>query len=216
MKRAFLLSKHYTGEVHEKVLTILKKKPQDVKIAISANAADSLRLKNENKELDFVNLAIDQLRNHGFKPEKLDLSEFRTAEKHQELIDLISGYDVLFFTGGLYLELLNYFYETGLIETYPKLLENGLLHIGFSAGALIFSPEMKYYELIHEGESSVPMHNKGLGLFPHYIFPHYFDKAKYTKIYEETLKKYAADSVKLIPLTNGQAIYMEDENWEII
>jgi dipeptidase E len=194
--KLLLLSKHFTEAVNEKLVEALGKKPSEIKIVFSENAADgSYKLGEKPAYIDEV---FEELKNFGYQLERIDLREY--FDRQDELITKLKEFDAIFFSGGYYMQLLDTFYKTGLIDKYKELLDGGLVHIGVSAGALVTTKEMKYYRALGiDYDYNGVHHNQGLGLFPYYIFPHYSNKPKYTKWFEKAVKMFAEDPVKLIP-----------------
>jgi hypothetical protein len=230
--KAFLLSKHLTENANARLLQLLDKPAAEVKMLFCANAADCLPdYGDKGVDLQFVQQSRAELTNFGYHFADLNLRDYIASETDgedvrspqanqpqltQQLIDLLSQQDIVFFTGGFYYNLLDQFYKTGLVNHYKQLLQDGLIHVGFSAGAMIFADEMKYYSEISSDDYRGERPQKGLGLFPHYIVPHYYDKPKYTKKYEQSIKQYSDENINFIPLTNQQGILLREEKWEII
>jgi dipeptidase E len=212
MKQLFLLSKHFSQTFNNKLIQALSKSPEQINLLFCMNAADQ---KNDDPmSLEYIRESWDELKSCGYKLEVLDLKDY--INKSAELLSMLKQFDGAFFTGGNYMTLLDYFYKTGLVNEYPKLLETGFIHIGASAGAMIFSPTMKYYKDFIDKEYVGEFHNEGLNLFPHYIVPHYASKPKYTKIFEDLVKQFENEKVHFIPLTNDQAVCVQDKTWEIL
>lgn len=212
MKKFLLLAKHFNKTVNEKALLAFGKQAEKVNLLFCANAVDQGT--DNPMSIDYVREVYDELKSFGYNLELLDLKDY--ISKTDELLVKLDQFDGAFFTGGNYMTLLDYFYRTGLITVYPDLLEKGFVHIGASAGAIIFSPTMKYYKDFVDKDYQCEFHEKGLNLFPYYIVPHYASKPKYTKIFEDLLKVYQAEQIHFIPLTNDQAIFVQGKTWEIL
>ncbi|MBD3280476.1 hypothetical protein GF389_03045 [Candidatus Dojkabacteria bacterium] len=210
MIKALLMSKHYTPEADEVLKGWLGKPVGEVRALFCTNASDTIKDWGEN--IPFVDLAKEEVRDSGFDFDDLDLREF--IGKNEEFMKLLKSYDVIFITGGDSSVLLDYFEKTGLKDQYAALLKSGLIHVGFSAGAIIFSKEMKFYSLFRSDRGKYTEGMRGLGLFPYYLVPHYSDKPKYTKLFEDSVKKYP--EATYLPLVNKQGIVMEGKDWRII
>lgn len=211
MKHLLLLSKHVTTSVHNKITTVLWKEAKEIRLLFCDNAADIFR--KEWNDLPFISLAKWELISLGYTFERLDLRE--RIDKTHKLVALLKDYDAVFFTGWMYHTLMTLFVVTWLNKQYAQVIDNDLLHIWFSAGACICSPFLQYYACFDPttSQSEIPKH--WLNLFPHYIFPHYSNKQKYTKYFESTLKTFG-NEVLCIPLENHQAIYVKDSQREVI
>lgn len=212
MIKALLLSKHFTQAVNDKLIEFSGKGPNTTKIAFCQDAASLL--KETQDTLPFIELAKEELRIFGYSFDQFSLYDY--IRRPKELLDYLSNYDATFFTGGSHQSLLDAFYKSGLITEYTGLLENGLIHIGFSAGAMVCSGDLKYYKPIRNKHYSGKIYDQGLGIFEHYIIPHYQTKPKYTRKFEEHTKSFKDEPVKFIPLTDEQAVCINGENWNII
>lgn len=209
---AFLLSKHFTDAVAERVVSAVGKPVGEIKLLFSANAGDGLS--DDPFALPYIQIAIEELESKGFKIDRLDLKDY--VEKPDELQALLASVDATFFTGGEYPVLLESFHKTGLVEYYGELVRNGLVHIGFSAGAMILSEKMIVYSEFDEYLSSGGANYlNGVGIFEGYIFPHYSNKPKYSKVFEKSVKRFGRSEM-LIPLENHQGIHLTQSGWEIM
>jgi dipeptidase E len=209
MKRLILLSKNFTAQAHEKLSQFCGKADDQIKIAFCRNAADL------EANTEYVESAKQELLKYGYKVKEFDLNLF--CNHCSELSYLLQKFDATFFTGGSANYLIYLFNKTGLVSEYKSLVESGkLIHIGFSAGAMICSPHMKYAQIIDDTNGIAQIVDQGLNLTNLHFVPHYADKPKYTKKYEDIIKNYALEGDIIIPLTNNQAIVVEGDNWEII
>jgi peptidase E len=203
MNRLILLSdKTLHKPAKDALIRFTGKDSKNIKIAFSANAADLYT----DDQKGYVIAAKNELLESGFGLLDLDLSESK-----EEILSILDKVDATFFVGGNYYYLMHLFIESGLINEYKSRVSNGLVHIGFSSGAMICSNDFKAYKLIEEKE--IHKIEIGLGLFPYYIIPHYTNKQKFTKAYSDILK---AGIFNVIPLANNQSIIVEDNTWEII
>lgn len=212
MKTLFLLSKHFNQAVNDKLTKALGKSPEQSKLLFCMNAAD--QDSEDPISIEYIREVYDELKSFGYTLEILDLKDY--INKTEELLSKLKQFDGAFFTGGNYMKLLDYFYKIELIDEYSKLLDTGFIHIGASAGAMVFSPTMKYYKDFVDKDYVGKFHEKGLDLFPYYLVPHYASKPKYTKIFENLIKQFTGENIHFIPLTNEQGIFVQDDQWEIL
>ena len=209
MKRLILLSKNFTQAAHDKLKQFCQKPDSEIKIAFCRNAADL----EENS--DYIDSAKAELKAYGYKIQEFDLNLF--CNRCSELTYLLGKFDATFFTGGSANYLIYLLNKTGLAAEYTELVKLGkIIHIGFSAGAMICAPSMKYAQVVDDTNGIPNLVDQGLNLTSIYIVPHYSDKPRYTKKYVEILKTMDIGSDIIIPLTNSQGIAIEEDDWEII
>lgn len=201
-KRLILLSKHFMEPAQEVLREFTGKPNNGIRLAFCANAGN--RYENDRKE--YIEIARQELINSNYQLVELDLNS-----DIKEILEILSKVDATFFTGGSFYYLMGLFNKSGLTEHYEGLLDKGLIHIGFSAGSMICSNDFKGYDSFAEyKDESI---SKALGLFPYYLVPHYSDKPKYNKAFEDIIK---AGYQNVIPLTNNQAIIVDGDEWKIV
>jgi peptidase E len=199
--KLILLSGDFLPDFATKALTeFIKVENSKIKIAFCANAGDLY----EGDKRKYIDAARSKLISEGYSITDIDLNN------PEEALNILSEVNASYFTGGNYYHLMHLFTKSGIIEKYIELVKNGLVHIGFSSGAMICSPDFKAYRLIDEPE--IHKIEKGLGLFPYYIIPHYSNKPKFTKAYEDIIN---AGIENVIALENSQGIIVNDNEWEI-
>lgn len=202
--KLILLSKHFIKPAQEALAKFTHKDNSAIKIAFCSNAGDLY--KSEEKE--YINLARQELEELYYTLIELDLNT-----PLPQILHLLDSVDAVFFTGGSFQNLMSLFVKSGLDTKYRSLLAAGLIHIGFSAGAMICSKDFSAYAVLKDAAFTDSTSERGLGLFPYYIIPHYYDKPKYTKAFQEVI---SAGFSNAIPLTNNQAIIVEGEEWQIV
>lgn len=196
-----LLSKHFIKKAQKHLNRLTGKDNSKIKLAFCTNASDMEMDKNKK----YIEESRNELSDSGYRLIELDLNN-----NIKRILITLKGVDAVFFSGGNLFYLLHLFNKSQLSLKYKMLLNKGLIHIGFSAGAMICSKELKGYELFVENDVEI---QEGLGLFPYYIVAHYFDKPKYTEAYNKCIDKGFTNT---IPLSNDEAIIVEDQKWEKI
>lgn len=202
--RSILLSKHFIVSAQQALNQFLDKNNKNIKIAFCSNAGEVYDKNNR----EYIDISKKELESSGYQLFNLDLNNSK-----DNILKLLNNVNATFFTGGSIYYLMSLFNKSSIVEDYIQLLNNGLVHIGFSAGAMVCSKDFKAYDIFGKQEFYDPNVTQGLGIFPYYIIPHYFDKPKYTDAYEKVLK---AGFTNVIPLTNNQAIIVEKNKWKIV
>lgn len=212
MKQLFLLSSRLTDTISDKMKEVFSKDPNEVRILFSSNATDG---KYEPwVVVPYVQREYEKLIEYWYQVDHVDLRSY--LSKTDELQDFLRTYDALYFTWGMYYVLNNLLYTLWFHTFYADLLEQWLIHIWFSAGAMVCSVDMWYYRYFDDAKNKNNMVMQWLWLFSHYICPHYSNKQKYTHIYEKTVKRHQHDDVLFIPLENHQAIYVKWDDRTLI
>jgi len=200
--RLILLSKHFIEPAQNTLREFTGKINSNIRLAFCCNAGDVFK----SSRKDYIQVARQELIKSGYKLIDLDLNK-----ESNEIYSVLSQVDATFFTGGSFYHLMSLFDSSGLSKNYKSLLDQGLIHIGFSAGAMICSKDFKAYDYL--ASYKYIKIKEGLNLFSYYIIPHYFDKPKYTKAFEISKKKHFN---RVIPLTNHQAVIVKNKKWRII
>lgn len=135
----------------------------------------------------------------------VQLEDYKDSKVLQEL----EHKDILWFAGGASGYLM-YWIRRCQLDTYiPKLLKEGSIYVGSSAGSMITAPNLhvsEWYIGEHEvGSSIIP----GLSLVDFEIYPHYEDN-----LLPEIKKHWKGN--KLYLLKNGEAITVEDSHITVL
>jgi dipeptidase E len=125
---------------------------------------------------------------------------------------LIGQPDILWMAGGYTGYLLYWIYRTQLDKYLPKILNEGTVYVGSSAGSMITAPTQligpHYITEKEPGSDLFP----GLGLIDFEIYPHYEDHLK--PQIEELFKKHGRGKYCL--LKNGESITVLDGKMEFL
>lgn len=107
-----------------------------------------------------------------------EVIEAEISTMPQEMIDdVISDADFIYLSGGNTFFLINQLNVTGAGATIKKMLTQGAVIVGESAGAIVCGPDLKYIEPMDSIPEDVSLCNfAGLGLIDAYIVPHYLEQ----------------------------------------
>ena len=122
---------------------------------------------------------------------------------YQDIIGKLENADILWFGGGMSGYLLYWMHRLEFPRKLPKILKNGVIYVGSSAGSMVcaktqFSSEW-YIGEPEAGASLLP----GLGLIDFEIYPHYEEK-----LYSKIDKLWKKGEIYL--LKDGEAITVEN------
>ena len=173
--------------------------PSTKKVAIVTTAA-------EGKETNvYSKLAKDQLVKMGFG--EVDFIDLETQGAGS-----IVNYDVVYVCGGNTFKLLKFAREKDFKKVVLKVLDNGGLYIGVSAGSLLVGSSVQIANEIEADKNEVGILDfTGLDIVDVTVFPHYDPK------YETEIKDFESkNNVMITRLTNNQALLIQDQEVSMI
>lgn len=154
----------------------------------------------------------EALVNAGFK-----VTDYTITNKTiTELRDFLPNFDYIYLSGGNTLHLLSESYKSGFINLVKKLVKEGRIYIGTSAGSIITGPYIPEY--LRDDTNHVDVENKpAYDLVNFTVVPHWgSDFFKDDYLNERLKTAYKEDSVPYILLTNNQYILADDGSFKII
>lgn len=188
----------------EKIIPMLPKAPQKLKVAFVPTAADPY----EDKW--FVKKDKEKLRELGFNIVVLDLKEKNEENIRQALLSI----DIIFVAGGNTFYLLEQTQKSGFDVVVKELIKKGIIYIGSSAGSIIVGPDIAPVKAFDEADKAQLASTKGLGLIDFVVLPHY-GKEEYQFLYDGIMREYK-DRYTLIPLTDNQMVVVENGNYQVV
>lgn len=151
------------------------------------------------------------LEKRGFIIDELEVS---TASV-EEITMKLQVNDFIYVTGGNTFFLLQELKKAGADKLIKEQISAGKIYIGESAGAMILSPNIEYVTEMDSLKHTPDLQDfSGLGLVDFYIVPHYTN-FPFIKSTEKILFKYQ-ETLQLRPISNIQAICVENENAKIV
>ncbi len=189
-----------------KLSSLLPKPPSETKIAFIQTAADSY------KDKWFVEVDIKKLNELGFQLTQIDIKD--TDE--QKLQNELEGFDVIYMTGGNCFYLLEKIYESGFDKVIKRLMDDGVVYAGASAGAVIMCPTIEPLAFLDDPSKAPNLKSKkGLDLIDFVILPHY-GKEKYIEKYKKIMATYQNNGYEMKTLTDQQVVIVEGSEYRIV
>jgi dipeptidase E len=179
--------------------------PSEITVAFVPTAGDPY----ENPT--FVDNDRQKLREMGFQLREFDIKNKNPQKLKQDLENV----NMLYVAGGNTFYLLEKIRSCGLDLLLPELLDQGMLYVGASAGAVVVGPDLEPIKLLDEPEKAPTLQStKALGLVPFIMLPHY-SKEKDAEVYNKIEKDFR-EQYEIIMFTDQQAIVIADGNYEIV
>lgn len=173
-------------------------------IAPLSSAAVVVTADNEYKERNYhVPRVVDELKEYGLSVDTFDLD----TQDDSELLK----YDVVEFIGGNPYYLLNSIRVHNASAVIKQLVEKKVL-LGWSAGALVFTPSIEVVDRLTPEMNIVNLDNlKGLSLTNTHILPHYNKFLKRFDKLEDVCKAYEQEhNCTVVRLNDGDGIIIEN------
>lgn len=187
MRRIILTSTGLSNTKIRKAFLKLIDKIDKKSVVIITTAA---REKEKNK---YSQLAKRQFKEMGFnKVDFLDL-EYKNPKR-------LENYDIIYVCGGNSFYLLKHIKESGADKIIKKLIKQGVVYIGVSAGSILITPTIE----LSSDKNLVGLKDlRGLGIVNFAIFPHY----QPTKEYQAKIRQFKTKhNIPVESLTNTQAL----------
>ncbi len=203
----FLASTNITPELKPHFLNLVGKDLADIKFCLIENAADPY---SEEKK-GFVYETRSVFENLGMQLERIDLREYKTNEN---IYDDLKKFDVVWVGGGNVFYLRWIFKESGFDTAITKLLKEGVVYGGGSAGAIVVCPTLEKFDLVDDASKSPQIINQGLNLVDLILIPHWGYEKYQTKL-QEIKDHFDGTDYKVITLSDSQALSINGNDQKI-
>ena len=160
----------------------------------------------------YVKTGKKALEKVGMIVEEVEITQF----SNEEISSILHKCDYIYITGGNTFFLLQELKRKGVDKIISEQVKSGKLYIGESAGAIIASPDTEYIKNVNFDpiEKAPELEDySSLGLVDFYTIPHY-GNFPFKKKGEKVIQLYN-EKLQLIPISNKQAIFIEDSNIQI-
>lgn len=195
MKKLFLAS--YLAGVKTLVGTWLEeKRPEEILFVPTAA--------NVEEYTDYVEEAADTFAALGYRVKRMDFSKFAREECEREL----QMCDSLYVSGGNTFYLLQELRRKNLLGALHERIEEGMLYIGESAGAMITARNIAYGQIMDDKKAAPDLKDmSGLSVVDFYILPHRGEEP-FVEAVEETLRVYDG-KLEFLTMDNSEAVIVD-------
>jgi len=204
MKKLFLASNAY--KVLDKFVELLDSPPSDLIVAFIPTAADVY------KDKTFIDEDRNKLTELGFKILEINIS----GKTEKTLREKFKDVDIIFVAGGNTFYLLEKTLSSGFDKIIKEHVKKGKYYIGSSAGSVIAGTSIEPVKPIDDPTKAPNLKSfNGLNLIDKIILPHYGNE-KYQEKINKILNDYTHSNVKIIKLTDNQALFVEGKMLKVI
>lgn len=203
--KLFLSSLAISKSQAEHFELLVGKPAEQIKLALVENAADVYAEDSRDWVVEHRNAIV----NNGYQIEQIDLHNY--SNDLDGLEQKLSGVDAVWMGGGNTYYLRWLLQDTGIDKVLIKLIkEDGLVYGGGSAGAIITGPTIKHFEKADNPDEAPEMIYEGLNLINEVIVPH-TDNEKFENVMKEIILSLEKDGYKTIPITDEEAIIVNND-----
>lgn len=208
--KLLLLSSGFTEDQSQALNRLVgtNKKPSEIHIALIENAADP-----DKTGHPWVALNRRAIEKFGYKIQLVDLRKYK-----QDLVDLVQVLrtcPVVWLGGGNTFYLRRLLQTTRADEIITKLVQNGTVFVGGSAGAIVAGPTLRYFDAVDDPAQADQKLTDGLDLTDAVVVPH-MNQNNDSQAMENINNKLMADGYKTVPLKDGQALLVENDKKQLI
>lgn len=192
----------YRVPTPDELFGLLLKPPAGCRIAIVPNAQDYRLPEERGVRLDEVATYLESL---GLQSDIVDLREYDDGDS---LYHVLKPYDAVWVAGGNSFVVRSEMRRSGFDTIILKLLHDGMVYCGESAGAIVAGLTLQGCEPADEPELADQIIWEGLGLTERIIAPH-ADRPEFVE-YINHMKKLYKDNDRVLYLNDNQAFAIDD------
>lgn len=202
--KTLLLTSGGMPQMQDEIIKLLQKPAYDVTVAFITTASKP----SENK--DYVQRDWDIMKELGFNVEEVDI-EGKTELQVMKSLELK---DIIFVEGGNTFYLLNAMRKCNFEKVIRKLLQQGKVYIGVSAGSVVAGKTIQTSDWKEQEDRYGVKNLNGLNLVPFDIFVHY--QPEHAEIIKQKIQDPKKRAKNLRILTDDQAILVQGNEVDLI
>ena len=177
---------------------------EKARVALINNAQDPYP---EERAKERGTALTDLFSSLGFEPVEIDLRKYE--DKTNELGAALRTCKLIWCSGGNSFWLRYVMKTSGFDQIITRLLSEGIVYGGWSAGVVLVGPSLHPIELMDEPEKAPEIIYEGLNLIDYFIWPHW-DTEKYVHLQAEASEKMAELPYESVTLKDGEVFIVED------
>lgn len=203
------LSSYRIPVIDDFICLIDRTPPQKIKLALIPNAKDYYAKRARDVKINKVRHYFEEL---GFQSNIIDLREYK--DDPESLFETLSTYDVIWAMGGNTFILREVMEDCNFNEVVRKLLAQGKVYGGESAGAIVAGSDLHGVEVADDPEFASRTIWEGLGLTDYFILPHADNPQFNSKL--NALLQSREPSKKIVQISDTQALVINGRNEKIV
>jgi len=204
MKQLFLASS--ADKVMKDIVTKLDKNASEYNVAFINTAAEI-----EKGERLWVSAEKDALLEVGFKIEEFSITNMTKVEIENKL----NGKQIIYFCGGNPFYLLDQVIKTHCDEIIKNKIENGIIYMGSSAGAMIAGIRIDLVATTEDKLKTPNLKSNGLNIIDITILPHWGSEDMHSE-YKLFFDALYVENVKILPISDNQYIWVNEETITVV
>jgi peptidase E len=206
--KTLLLSSGGMEQIKDEILQLLQKPAYDVNVGF-INTAYKYKLQEDPNYLNSdLQIMREEIR---FNVEEIDIE----GKNEQQLLEILRIKDIIFVAGGNAFYLLDAMRKCNFEKIIRKLLKQGIVYIGVSAGSMVAGKSIDVASWKDTSKNIIGLKNlKGLGLVPFDIFVHY--QPEYAEMIKQKISNPKKRAKDLRILIDGQAILVQGKEINLI
>ncbi len=207
--KLLLYSLQFTSKHSKALADLVGKKPQEITCGLIENAADVIE-----GSTGWLGGIRDKIRDFGYQVEVVDLRNWLAGS--DGLYEALSKYEVLWIGGGHTYYLRWILRETGADGIISKLVDQGKVYVGWSAGAVVAGPTIEHFDAMGDDPAGAPeVVIDGLDLIKSVVVPH-IGNPDFDRGANRTKSHLDAAGFNTIGLSDNQALTIDGINEDLI
>jgi dipeptidase E len=187
---------------------LIGKEPAEITFALIENAADVIP--NSSEWLGGFRMMLES---NGYQLERFDLRDWKN--KKEQLRQQLLSKDVIWLGGGNTFYLRWILKHTGVDKVIQDFVNNGKVYAGWSAGAVVAGPTLKYFESMDDTGQSPEMIFDGMHLTNTVVVPH-LDNKEFAEDALMTNCNLLHDGYQTITLRDNQVLLIDGGKFQVI
>jgi dipeptidase E len=187
----------------KKFVDFVGKPASEIKFGLILNANDYKTSEERSAKRDELFKYYGEI---GFSVEEIDLRDYFDKG---DLYSKFKEFDVLWFKGGNIYLLRWVIAQSNAMQALKKVLKEGVVYGGESAGAIVAGPTLKYFEKADDPSVASEVFYDGLGLVDFSVLPHW-DSEDFGEAVRTAKIKLEEDGFKTIKLDDNEFLLVEN------
>lgn len=206
--KLFLYSLALSPRQAQHLTQLIGKEPGDITFALIENAADVIP--NSNEWLGGFRMMLES---NGYQLERFDLRDWK--DQKDQLRQQLLSKDVIWLGGGNTFYLRWILKDTGVDKVIQDFVRNGKVYAGWSAGAVVAGPTLKYFESMDDTGQSPEMIFDGMNLTDTVVVPH-LDNKEFAEDARIANCHLLHDGYQTITLKDDQVLLIDGGKFQVL